>query len=373
MRTQALALGFYAVGITPAVPADPRYIRSYRERVRGADYLGLPYLQNYPELRENPGALFPGARSLVVVAQNYFPPQMQPPGAPQVAYYAYGRDYHKIVRRKLAKLLGSLQEQFPLWGIQGRPYCDSAPLYEQYWAQQAGLGFRGRNGLLIIPGKGSYHFLGVLALNAPLLYDAPHSRGGCGRCSRCSDACPTGALHGAEGDCFSPDRCLSYLTIEHKEAISPDLVPLMGNHFYGCDVCQQVCPHNRFARPHSEPALAPRSEVLHLTYSALQHLAAQDSLPQSTCTTPSPPEPGAQNPAVTAVEQEVDPRAYYDQLTLGSAMRRATPQQLCRNARICLLNAGIPLDGGEPGAGSVSDTEGQDLSIGAANLSAKEG
>ncbi len=301
-REIALNLGFAAVGFAVAGPVERSVWENYNRKVQTPSYKDLSYLQNYPELRYNPEALYPTAKSLIVVAQNYYPPQRQSPQSPQVALYAYGKDYHKVMRKKMAQLLSALQLNFGNW-VQGRPFCDSAPFMDVYWAQRAGIGFKGRSGLLIIPNRGSYFFLGTLITNIPLIGDPPIEKSFCGKCRRCIESCPTGALQ--DNSVFYADKCISYLTIEHKGDITdPTLRKAIGNHFYGCDECQKACPHNRFSTAHSEENLQPNPLVLNLNYEDLQSFN----------------------------------ETFYEQLVVGSAMRRAGFEGLKRNAEIVCDN-----------------------------------
>ena len=199
-------------------------------------------------------------RTLIVVALNYYPKQLLPRENYQIAYYAYGKDYHRVVKDKLYQLLAYIKTIVP--DVDGRAFCDTAPLLERYWAVKAGLGFIGLNRQLIIPGKGSYFFLGVLAVDVALQADS-HARSlSCGNCKRCLIACPTKALTAEGIDCR---RCLSYLTIEHRGPIPDEMAQKLGRRIYGCDTCQQVCPHNRYAQPTEESTFEMSPEVAAMT------------------------------------------------------------------------------------------------------------
>jgi epoxyqueuosine reductase len=216
----------------------------------------MGYLERNRHLRLDPTQLVPGCRTLIVVALDYYPQQPIPQEEYQIAYYAYGADYHRVVKDKLHQLFNYIKTLAP--EVQGRAFCDTAPLLERYWATKAGLGFIGLNRTLIIPGKGSYCFLGVLAVDIDLHtehHDMPLS---CGSCKRCLIACPTKALTPDGIDCR---RCLSYLTIEHKGEIPDEYAEKMGNRIYGCDTCQRVCPHNRHAESTREAAFSLPDEV----------------------------------------------------------------------------------------------------------------
>ena len=230
----------------------------------------MDYLGNYLDLRDHPALLYPGARTIVCVALNYYPARFQPQEHPQFAYYAYGRDYHEVMRDKLRQLAAFVA---PLSGDAGRVCCDTAPVRERYWAVQAGLGFIGRNAQLIIPGKGSYFFLGELLTTLALPPDEPLSNR-CGDCSLCREHCPVGALD-VPGQ-VDARRCISCQTIENRGEIPPAVAARMGNRLYGCDTCQQCCPWNRAAVPSTHPEFAPSDELLALDAARFEALTPDD-------------------------------------------------------------------------------------------------
>lgn len=234
----------------------------------------MSYLERNRELRADPRLLLPSTRSLIVVAMNYYPERKQAEDAPQFAYYAYGRDYHKVVKKRLDQLLQYMQTELGL-EVSGRAYSDSAPILERYWAERAGLGWRGKNSLLIIPRAGSYFFLGELLVSMDLPPDSP-MKSMCGRCTRCLQSCPTQAI--IQPGKIDARRCISYLTIEHKGEIPSELAQLIGKRVYGCDACQQCCPWNRFARPTTEADYAPREALLKLTAEQLEALDEESYL-----------------------------------------------------------------------------------------------
>ncbi|MPN04123.1 Epoxyqueuosine reductase [bioreactor metagenome] len=230
-------------------------------------HAGMSYLERNVDKRMDPGLLVEGARSIISVALNYFPHRFQHENAPKFAYYAYGEDYHDIVKGKLSRLFDFIKLRFP--DVSGRYFSDSAPVLERFWAARAGLGFVGKNTLLIIPGKGSYFFLGELIIDLELDYGSPVSQN-CGKCRRCLDACPTGAIE--KPHWLNARKCISYQTIENKGEISPEIIPRLSNNVYGCDICQIVCPWNRYARPHNTPGFNPSDEFLSLDYEGLQEM-----------------------------------------------------------------------------------------------------
>ncbi|MBP6539479.1 MAG: tRNA epoxyqueuosine(34) reductase QueG, partial [Saprospiraceae bacterium] len=187
---------------------------------------------------------------------------------PKISMYAYGKDYHKVVRKKLEKLLSEIQQHFG--DVAARVFVDSAPVLERDWAKRSGLGWVGKNTLLINPKKGSYFFLCEIILDLELQYDAPISDY-CGTCTRCIDACPTDAIS-PNGYLLDGSKCISYLTIELKNAIPVEFQNKMENWIFGCDICQQVCPWNRFSSEHDEPEFLPNSELLTMTKEAWQDM-----------------------------------------------------------------------------------------------------
>lgn len=233
----------------------------------------MGYMTNYPALRFDPRQLLPGCQSVISLALNYYPSQTLSSSQRQFAYYAYGKDYHDVMRRKMQQLAEFINSNPLLASMRGdvegasiRLCVDSAPILERYWAEQAGIGWIGKNHLLIIPGKGSFHVLGEILTTIPLLYDNPMANQ-CGDCTRCLQACPNRALH-ADGY-FDSSHCLSYLSIEYRGQFdSPDKVSSVSNlrpYIYGCDRCQLVCPHNRGAEPTRVAEFHPTAEFLRMT------------------------------------------------------------------------------------------------------------
>lgn len=260
---EALCLGFSACGFAKAEPVNNEVAQVVGHWVEMGYHADMQYMERNRHLRLNPTELVPGCRTLIVVALNYYPKHPLPQEEYQIAYYAYGKDYHRVVKDKLHQLLAHIKALVP--ETEGRAFCDTAPLLERYWAVKAGLGFIGRNRQLIIPGKGSYFFLGVLAVNVeltPSLKVSPSNVVSCGDCKRCLIACPTKALTLDGIDCR---RCLSYLTIEHKGEIPDEMAQKLGRRIYGCDACQQVCPHNRNAQSTEEKLFEMSPQVAAMT------------------------------------------------------------------------------------------------------------
>ena len=292
IKAEALRLGFSACGIARAEPVDEATAAAFREWLQSGGHATMQYMENYEDKRLDPRLLMPGVKSIISVALNYTP---ETP-VKGFANYAIGKDYHDIVKQKLHQLANS--SLFTLnSSLNYRAFSDSAPVLERYWAMKAGLGFIGKNHQLIIPGMGSQFFLGELFVDIELEPDAP-CRQHCGNCHRCIDACPTGALAplqlpqkegepqtanqkaspiggGREGASFNGALCLSYLTIENRGDIPEEAAQKMGETFYGCDRCQQVCPWNAKAKPTAEPLLQPTSELLSMKDEDWQQLSVE--------------------------------------------------------------------------------------------------
>jgi epoxyqueuosine reductase len=261
LRAKALSLGFEAVGFAKAEKMDAES-RRLEQWLQSGFHGQMKWMENHFELRTDPTKLVPGAKSVVVLAYNYYTTVTQEdPEAPKIATYAYGTDYHKVVRKKLKLLLNWLREE--VGEVQGRCFVDSGPVLERDWAARSGLAWTGKNTLSIQPGKGSWFFLAELIIDLELAYDAP-IKDYCGTCRRCIDACPTDAFSD-QGYILDASRCISYLTIELRNEIPEVFSGKMAQYAFGCDICQQVCPWNRFARPHHEPAFEPDPSMLKMT------------------------------------------------------------------------------------------------------------
>ena len=271
LKAEALNLGFFACGIARAEAVDDTHARHVRQWIDEGRQADMDYMRNHTDMRLDPRLLMKGVKSIVSVAMNYTPAQHIASDQLQFAAYAYGEDYHDIVKKKLRQL--ALTFGFKELRMQDEPkkeeddvyfrvFCDSAPVLERYWATQSGLGWIGRNHQLIIPKAGSMFFLGELFLTIELDYDEPmHSH--CGNCHACIDACPTGAI--TKDGPLDANKCLSYQTIENRGNISKDIAEKMGNTVYGCDRCQQACPWNRFSIPNNTPELQPKPEFMAMT------------------------------------------------------------------------------------------------------------
>ncbi|NDV93771.1 tRNA epoxyqueuosine(34) reductase QueG [Dysgonomonas sp. 521] len=271
IKDYAYSLGFDACGICRCEPVDVDERQHLNRWIEDSYYGDMGYMAQNVDKRSNPALLVENSRSIICVAMNYYPRTKQPEGHPQFAYYAYGKDYHDVVKDRLRQLFDYIKGLEP--ATEGRVFVDTAPILERYWAAKAGLGFIGKNSLLIIPKKGSYFFLGEVVVNLELEYDSPLSLS-CGNCRRCLDACPTQAI--VSPKVVNANRCISYQTIENKGEIDKEIVPRLSNRFYGCDICQLVCPWNRYARPHKTEAFDPSQAFLDLSYGKLENLTVEE-------------------------------------------------------------------------------------------------
>ena len=270
IKRKAVELGFSACGIAKAAPVSEHAIAEHEEWLQKGYAAGMDYLHRNKSLRYNPQELQPGAKSLICVAMNYFPKEFIDSDV-SFAYYSYGKDYHFVLKSYLSLLFKYIEDEIcpsldshPI--LEGRAFVDSAPMMERYWAEKSGIGFKGRNSLIIIPHVGSFCFLGILAVNVDLAYDQP-IRISCGSCHRCEEACPTCAISDGIVDA---NRCISYQTIENKEASIPEEVSkCMGNQIYGCDACQKVCPWNRFAKPTTIEEFCPKEDFKNISSSQI--------------------------------------------------------------------------------------------------------
>lgn len=304
-RLKALApqLGIDLIGFCRPDPPEslPQLDHWLKEGLHGT----MDYMARHRDLRADPARLLPGVRSVVAIGVHYYQERPDQPGEPKVARYALGRDYHKVLRTKLNRLAEALPE------AQSRPCVDTAPILEREYAHRAGLGWFGKNTCLIHTRQGSWFFIGILLTTAEIEPDRPMV-GGCGSCTACIDACPTGAIVPL-GSHWAVDgrRCISSLTIEHRGTISSEIAAKFEGWTYGCDICQEVCPFNH-PRPH-QPERAPHTR---------EHDFAPRRFP-------------------SLVEMAEWSESDWDQTTRGSATRRASLAQWRRNARI---NLGKPTE-----------------------------
>jgi len=260
IRSEVFNAGFSACGITPAIELDDDVREKYKKWLE-AGYQGeMNYLENNFDKRINPALLVPGAKTIIVVLLNYYPPEKQPENLPQVAKCAYGRDYHKVVKNKLKKVFNNLKAKYP--DIEGRFFSDSAPVLERIWAIRSGLGWIGKNNLLINKRLGSFFYIGELIINLEAdKYDEPFTATHCGTCTRCVEACPTGALKPYN---LNANLCISYDTIELKDN-SKSKIDSTHGWIFGCDICQDVCPWNSNLLPTAEEDLMIKPFLLKAT------------------------------------------------------------------------------------------------------------
>ena len=259
IKQEAARLGFDYCGISPARFLEeeaPRLENWLNRNMHGQ----MGYMANHFDMRLDPRLLVPGAKSVVSLMLNYYPEELQAEGIPKISKYAYGEDYHKVIKRKLKELINTLKEQ--VGDVNGRAFVDSAPVLDRAWAKSSGLGWIGKNGNLINKGAGSFFFLAELIIDLDLEYDGP-VKDYCGTCTRCIDACPTDAI--VEPFVVDGSRCISYFTIELRDAIPTDQKGKFEDWAFGCDICQDVCPWNRFSHPTRVTEFAANKEGLNLT------------------------------------------------------------------------------------------------------------
>jgi len=258
IKAAAAAAGFDYCGIAKAVrlDADAKRLENWLNKGMHGK---MQYMENHFELRIDPSKLVPGAKSVITLLLNYFPAQKQDENAVKISKYAFGKDYHEVIRNKLKLLTNAIKEK--TGEFNGRGFVDSAPVLERTWATRSGLGWIGKNGNLITKGNGSFFFIATLITDLDLLPDDEFAKDYCGTCRKCIDACPTEALR--EDKVVDGSRCISYYTIELKEMLIPgEMKGKFDNWMFGCDTCQDVCPWNRFASSNSEIEFAPIHEIL---------------------------------------------------------------------------------------------------------------
>ncbi len=258
IKEAAAQLGFDFCGIAKAteLTEDARRLETWLAK----GYHGeMHYMENYFAERTDPRVLVPGAKSVITFLKNYYPGATQATGLPQIAKYAYGEDYHEVIRQQLFELLDSMRQM--IGPIEGRGFVDSAPVLERAWAKKAGAGWIGKNGHLIQPTAGSFFFIATLIVDLELIYDDPIAKDYCGSCTACVDACPTQAI--LPDKTIEANHCISYFTIELKQSeIKTDRN--YQDWAFGCDVCQDVCPWNRFSKAHQEPHFKPLDGLLQM-------------------------------------------------------------------------------------------------------------
>lgn len=259
IKAEAKRLGFLSCGIAKAgfLEAEaPRLERWLKNGFQGE----MHYMENHFDKRLDPTLLVDGAKSVISLLLNYYPESTQNPESYQISKYAYGQDYHFVIKDKLKELLHFIQNV--IGEVNGRAFVDSAPVLDKAWAAKSGLGWIGKNANLITQKTGSFYFIAELIVDLELDYDTP-TTDHCGTCTACIDACPTQAI--VAPYVVDGSKCISYFTIELKDQLPPEMKGAWNDWMFGCDVCQDVCPWNRFAKPHQEPAFNPHPDLLQLT------------------------------------------------------------------------------------------------------------
>lgn len=271
IKKLAIQFGFDFCGIAQAeqLEDDARRLETWLNKGMHGN---MQYMENYFDLRIDPCKLVPGARSVITLLMNYYPAQLQQDAIPKIAKYAYGNDYHEVIRERLKELMAAMKQE--VGEVNGRGFVDSAPVLERTWAQKSGLGWIGKNGNLINNKRGSYFFIATLVTDLELEYDNPNVKDYCGTCTRCIDNCPTDAI--LPDKVIDGSRCISYFTIELKDALIPESMQgKFDNWMFGCDVCQDVCPWNRFSKPNTEMAFTPLSQILNFTSNDWEELTEE--------------------------------------------------------------------------------------------------
>jgi epoxyqueuosine reductase len=259
LKTKATELGFFYCGFSKADFLEEEAPRL--EKWLNLNYQGkMSYMANYFDKRLDPRLLVDDAKTVVSLLLNYYPEEIQNAESPKISKYAYGEDYHTIIKDKLKELIQYLKEN--IGEINGRAFVDSAPVMDKVWANKSGLGWIGKNSNLIHPKEGSFFFIAELILDIEIEPDGP-MKDYCGTCTRCIDACPTGAI--VQPYVVDGSKCISYLTIELKDELLPnEFKEKMDNWMFGCDICQDVCPWNRFSKITQEPRFKPNPLLLEL-------------------------------------------------------------------------------------------------------------
>lgn len=268
IKAEANRLGFLATGISKAcfLKEDEARIKKWLSNNMHGE---MHYMENYPDKRLDPRLLVENSLSVISLLYNYFPPNLQfNPDSFKIARYAYGTDYHQVVKNKIFSLMKFINTHVAK--VNGRVFVDSAPVLERAWARKSGLGWIGKNTNLINPRYGSFFFIGELIIDLELEYDPP-VKNHCGTCTRCMDACPTGAI--TEPYVIDARKCISYLTIELKDKIPEKWKGKVSPWIFGCDVCQEACPWNKKAKPHHEPEFMPSTELLNLSKKDWENLS----------------------------------------------------------------------------------------------------
>ena len=270
IKDTAKKLGFQSCGIAKArflAEEEARLSQWLSQKKQGE----MAYMENHFDMRLDPRKLVDGAKSVISLSYNYFTSEKQSdPNAPKISKYSYGEDYHFVVKNKLKSLLAIIQTE--IGNVNARVFVDSAPIMEKAWAQQSGLGWIGKNANLINQQNGSFFFLAEIIIDIDLSYDAPMTDH-CGTCTKCIDACPTQAI--VAPYVVDGSKCISYFTIELKNEFPKEVKGKFDNWMFGCDICQDVCPWNKFAKPHQEKLFDPSTALLSMNKKEWQEITAE--------------------------------------------------------------------------------------------------
>jgi epoxyqueuosine reductase len=259
IKSEAKKIGFFECGISKAHQLEEDEARMEAWLKKGM-HGTMSYLEKNKTKRYDPSRLVEGAKSVITVLYNYFPDQKLPESdSYRISKYAYGKDYHFVVKKKLALLLSAIEDK--TGAREARLFVDSAPVLDRAWARESGLGFIGKNTLLINRKGGSFFFIGHIICDLELTYDETDYKNYCGTCTKCVDACPTQAIEAFQVDAR---KCISYLTIENRDEIPEMYQDKLNNWIFGCDICQDVCPWNKFAKPHHEPLFNPSDNLINM-------------------------------------------------------------------------------------------------------------
>lgn len=259
IKTEAKRLGFLSCGVSKAEFLEeeaPRLEKWLQNNMHGE----MKYMENHFDKRLDPTILVEGSKSVISLLLNYFPQELQDQSSYKISKYAYGQDYHHVIKKKLKELLYFIEAE--IGEVAGRAFVDSAPVLDKAWAKKSGLGWIGKHSNLLTQKVGSFYFIAELIVDLELEYDHPVTDH-CGTCTKCIDACPTQAI--VEPYVVDGSKCISYFTIELKDQISNDYKGQFDDWMFGCDVCQDVCPWNRFSKSHNEPLFNPKPELLTMT------------------------------------------------------------------------------------------------------------
>ena len=270
IKEEAKRLGFLNCGIAKATFLEkeaPRLENWLKHNFHGQ----MQYMENHFDKRLDPTLLVEGAKSVISLSYNYYPKKTQPKDTYQIAKYAYGEDYHYVIKQKLQELLTTIQEK--IGEVSGRCFVDSAPILERVWAEKAGVGWVGKNSLLLQKKQGSFFFLAELIVDLELEYNTYTQTNHCGSCTKCIDACPTEAI--LPNNTINGSKCISYLTIELKENIPNQFKNKMEDWIFGCDICQDVCPWNRFSKAHHQPLFEPKEQWLEFSAKDWQEITEE--------------------------------------------------------------------------------------------------